>query len=275
MIKLMPAFVISAVVTLAFPLTALAQNATDLPAVANGGSAPAKRAPTPSTFGTAQTSYIEVPANAFQPWNSGQTYTTDNFGLGPRWVTSGDLLLMAPLHLPSGAKITYLELDYTDTSATNATYGSLKVCNYSATSCTLHPVAGAGPVDCLAGGWICSGNTDAPGNSSQNADLTPDDLTVDNYFKSYSLMVEPQAFDGSEKVGGMIVGYVLQVSPAPLTASFTDVPTSHPYFQFIEALAASGITGGCGDGTIYCPSAPLTRGQMAVFLAKALGLQWH
>ena len=88
-------------------------------------------------------------------------------------------------------------------------------------------------------------------------------------------MAEPGVYDGSEKVGAMIVGYVLQVSPAPLTASFTDVPTSHPYFQFIEALAASGITGGCGDGTIYCPSAPLTRGQMAVFLARALGLQWN
>jgi hypothetical protein len=33
------------------------------------------------------------------------------------------------------------------------------------------------------------------------------------------------------------------------------------------------VTGGCGNGN-YCPDAPLTRGQMAVFLAKALGLHW-
>jgi hypothetical protein len=52
------------------------------------------------------------------------------------------------------------------------------------------------------------------------------------------------------------------------------VPTSHPYFQFIQALAASGITGGCGGGN-YCPDNPVTRGQMAVFLAKALGLQFQ
>jgi hypothetical protein len=52
------------------------------------------------------------------------------------------------------------------------------------------------------------------------------------------------------------------------------VPTSHPLFQFIEALVASGTTAGCGGGN-YCPNAPLTRGQMAVFLAKALGLQWN
>jgi len=40
-----------------------------------------------------------------------------------------------------------------------------------------------------------------------------------------------------------------------------------------EALYAAGITGGCGNFN-YCPDAPLTRGQMAVFLAKALGLHW-
>jgi hypothetical protein len=64
------------------------------------------------------------------------------------------------------------------------------------------------------------------------------------------------------------------VSSPPDTPSFGDVPATHPFFQFIEALKASGITGGCGDGSNYCPDAPLTRGQMAVFLAKALGLHW-
>ena len=38
-----------------------------------------------------------------------------------------------------------------------------------------------------------------------------------------------------------------QVSPAPAAASFGDVPPSHPFFQFIEALTASGITAGCGS----------------------------
>lgn len=42
---------------------------------------------------------------------------------------------------------------------------------------------------------------------------------------------------------------------------------------FAGMLVASGITAGCGSGN-YCPDAPLTQGQMAVFLAKALGLQW-
>jgi len=63
------------------------------------------------------------------------------------------------------------------------------------------------------------------------------------------------------------------VSDPPGTATFNDVPTSHPFFQFVEALNAAGITGGCGNGN-YCPDSPVTRGQMAVFLSKALGLHW-
>ncbi len=38
----------------------------------------------------------------------------------------------------------------------------------------------------------------------------------------------------------------------------------------INRLAASGITGGCADGR-YCPSANVTREQMAAFLHRALG----
>jgi S-layer homology domain len=63
------------------------------------------------------------------------------------------------------------------------------------------------------------------------------------------------------------------VSPVPGSASFNDVPTGHPFFKFIEALHASGITGGCQAAPpLYCPDNPVTRGQLAVFLAKALGL---
>lgn len=63
------------------------------------------------------------------------------------------------------------------------------------------------------------------------------------------------------------------VSPPPASPTFNDVPGSDFGFQYIEALAASGITGGCGGGN-YCPDANLTRRQMAIFLAKALGLHW-
>ena len=64
-----------------------------------------------------------------------------------------------------------------------------------------------------------------------------------------------------------------QVSPPPATPTFGDVPATDGAWPQIEALAASGITSGCGGGQ-YCPNATLTRRQMAVFLAKALGLHW-
>jgi hypothetical protein len=74
--------------------------------------------------------------------------------------------------------------------------------------------------------------------------------------------------------GGVQVIWRRAVSPPPSAPTFGDVPASHTFFSFIEALAASGITAGCGDGSDFCPNAPLTRGQMAVFLSKALGLHW-
>jgi hypothetical protein len=79
--------------------------------------------------------------------------------------------------------------------------------------------------------------------------------------------------DGSTGVQSVEVWWRRHVSPAPATSDFADVPTSSTQFQFIEALFHSGITAGCGGGD-YCPNDPVTRGQMAVFLAKALGLNW-
>ena len=52
------------------------------------------------------------------------------------------------------------------------------------------------------------------------------------------------------------------------TGQFSDVPVGHSFCRFIEHLAADEITGGCGGGN-YCPDAPVTRAQMAVFLVAA------
>ncbi len=48
---------------------------------------------------------------------------------------------------------------------------------------------------------------------------------------------------------------------------FTDDNTN-PHEAAINALAQSGITGGCG-GTAFCPTAWVTRGQLAAFLHRA------
>lgn len=53
-----------------------------------------------------------------------------------------------------------------------------------------------------------------------------------------------------------------------LGGSFPDVPTSQQFYPFVENLFHNGITDGCGGGD-YCPTASVTRGQMAVFLLKS------
>ena len=61
------------------------------------------------------------------------------------------------------------------------------------------------------------------------------------------------------------------LDPGP-DPGFTDVAPDAWYYNQVAALAASRITAGCGDGTTFCPSRQTTRGQMATFLARALGL---
>ncbi|HEY0513556.1 MAG TPA: ELWxxDGT repeat protein [Thermoanaerobaculia bacterium] len=50
--------------------------------------------------------------------------------------------------------------------------------------------------------------------------------------------------------------------------TFADVPPSYWASGFIEALAAAGVTGGCGGGQ-FCPGALINRAQMAIFLLAA------
>ncbi len=62
--------------------------------------------------------------------------------------------------------------------------------------------------------------------------------------------------------------YGLCYVPPVCTGTFGDVPCPSTFANWIEALAAEGITGGCG-GNNYCPLNPVRRDQMAVFLLKA------
>jgi len=55
--------------------------------------------------------------------------------------------------------------------------------------------------------------------------------------------------------------------PPPCSGVFADVPCSSNFAPWIEQMAAEGITGGCGGGN-FCPTSPVRRDQMAVFLLK-------
>jgi S-layer family protein len=115
-------------------------------------------------------------------------------------------------------------------------------------------------------------NVETPGCVNRTFILgTP--ITVDNNAKSYSFEVFLGAEDVTTATCDARIHYRLQVSAAPGTATFGDVPVGSPFHRFVEAMVGAGITGGCGGGN-YCPDSPVTRGQMAVFIAAALGLHW-
>ena len=64
------------------------------------------------------------------------------------------------------------------------------------------------------------------------------------------------------------------VPPTASGAVFTDVPAGAFAADWIEDLFARGITGGCLTNPLrYCPTNNNNRQQMAVFIAKAFGLQ--
>jgi hypothetical protein len=56
-------------------------------------------------------------------------------------------------------------------------------------------------------------------------------------------------------------------APPACSGVFPDVPCSSNFAPWIEQMAAEGITGGCGGGN-FCPTNPVRRDQMAVFLLK-------
>jgi hypothetical protein len=218
------------------------------------------------TYGTSLRSFIRIPAVAFLPLDStsgsdGQYTTTGTFGADGQITRygPGNSFFVAPVNVPSGALIDSLEFDYCDLNAgSNRSTLQMVLTDYKGFVLATTP-----QIDSVTGGC---------GFSVQ--DVSSSGIVVDNNYHTCHLVFYHNVGDGTESIAGAIVGYKLQVSTPPGTASFGDVPTGHPFFQYIEALYKSGITGGCGAGN-FCPDNPVTRGQMAVFLAKALGLSFQ
>jgi hypothetical protein len=59
--------------------------------------------------------------------------------------------------------------------------------------------------------------------------------------------------------------------PATSRVTFSDVPDSNSLHDHIEDFAKRGYSSGCG-GSRFCPTSNVTRGQLAVFLVRALEL---
>jgi hypothetical protein len=214
----------------------------------------------PSTFGTSDEIAHTVNAWEFGEPNPGRSSDTTTFG--GRYCVLGACSFISGLRLPAGALLSRIELDGCDDNPAAEIKFELFRTDAPATTGSLVKLTTTGTTGAssLPGCGIFSVPVIAP-------------FTIDNQHFNYVLQVSITTDSFDINFTAVRVYYTLQVSPAPATASFTDVPTGHPFFQFVEALVASGITAGCGGGN-YCPDQAVTRGQMAVFLSKALGLHF-
>jgi hypothetical protein len=205
-------------------------------------------------FGTQDYTVTTISALSFVPrdWYVGFTVSPS---LG-RYCgcTSVGMNYYAALNIPAGAVIDYIGLN--STTDTNAVLGlGLWLRN-------------------SFGNKVLLAGFSAPAHGWETDFAGPLGIQVpDNQGSELVLDVEQAPNPNYQFFAWVEVWWRRTVSPAPGSPSFNDVPTDHPFFQYIEALKASGITGGCGGGS-YCPNNPVTRGQIAVFLAKALGLHW-
>jgi hypothetical protein len=221
------------------------------------GARPIAAQETADAYGTISVTVTTLMASSFTPRSSTETYDDDldgfrnttGFGAGPY------ARFRAGLDVPSGARIEQIELEACDTDAATDVLAWLQEC-FGPGLCN-PPIAAA----------VTQGS---PGCVRVSA-LT--NVLVDNRNTSYFIEVHDPSVSASTRFRAVRVTWRRQVSPAPAQATFGDVPTSHFAFRFVEALARAGITGGC-TATDFCPDAPLTRAQMAVFLSVALGLHW-
>lgn len=221
----------------------------------------------PQEFGTLHQNYTTIVGASFQPADFRFHPTLrSNFGLGCHSdSTVNDAL--AQVDLLHGVRLEGLRLWAFDISADRPLSASMyEVCQTPGEPEVIDVT--------LLGGAATVG---AGGPQTQSY-LFPTPVTVDNTFCFYVIQVS-FGNDGNclnsidLALNKVSVRWRRQVSPPPATATFDDVPASHLFFRQVEALAASGVTAGC-DANSFCPNAPLTRGQMAAFLATALGLYW-
>ncbi len=216
----------------------------------------------PRAYGAGTTIYGVI-GNAMPPLVSTTTYdfaaNLNRFRTGPGGPGITPFWFHAPVTIPSGALMTFFELEACDTNATEEVSAFLHRCPTGGGACST----------------IASISSGAAPGCATFVDTTITTPTMDNDGFHYDISVAVTGNTSTTSLGAVRIGWRRQVRPGPATATFTDVPTTSIFFQFVEALAAAGITGGCTTTPGgYCPAEPVTRAQMAAFLSIALGLHW-
>lgn len=223
-------------------------------------------APEPEPWGGSSDTALVVGAGDVTPPADNVTYVTvvsSTTGLGVSQTSAAQVDWWYQFSLPNGALLQRVQVEACDTSATaQLAFGIAR---------GIAPAGAAANISNVGGTGVAA----TPGCAFFS--VTPTATTsIANAANDYWVFFD---FSGTGlgttiQIHSLRIYYRLQVSPAPAVATFpNDVPTSHPFFRFIEAMAASGVTGGCGAGS-FCPDQAVTRGQMAVFLATALGLHF-
>jgi hypothetical protein len=219
----------------------------------------------PEQYGTNCCQILQVPASAFTVIDAAADGTmSEGTGTGYATLNPGSFFtrVWAPLTLPTGVVIDFLDLYYYDTDPVGDI--CVDIWGFSGTTSPATTVLAT----------TCSSGNAGFGYASNTTSITVKNSVISGGYQ-YALVVYEDAASPNQQFRGVDLWWNRQVSPAPAVATFNDVPTNHPFFQFVEALSASGITAGCQTSPpLFCPDAPLTRKQMAAFLAKALGLYW-
>lgn len=220
-------------------------------------------------FGPGGVYHSSAEGSQMQARTSAMTYELGTTSAAYYCTTTGPAnIAYGQFYLPHGVSISFMRAWLVDSDSSNRVEVELE-------SACLPDFGAAFPV-VTSLGTVATTNAFSGGDFSASAAVPGFSVIVDNQSCTYRV----RALVGTPACGANIALGVYKtrlqwqrvIPAAPASASFTDVPTGHPFFQVIEALAASGVTAGC-TATQFCPDSAVTRSQMAAFLARALGLQ--
>lgn len=141
--------------------------------------------------------------------------------------------------------------------------------------------AGACPAISISPGTIPGGT---PGIAYTPTTVVPAGGTAPFTFSEIGALPNGMTFSGGVLAGTPTVAGIFPItavaidangcaasSPYTVAVTFNDVPSTHPFFNFINSISQHGITAGCGGGN-YCPDSSVTREQMAIFIERGLGV---
>jgi hypothetical protein len=190
--------------------------------------------------------------------------TTRDFPLlGTRGVFPIDvspIIFIAPAQFPDGATLQRMEVAaWRDSSSTRTLEVTLRELCDSPSVCT---PSDQFPTVAVSGS----------GYTRSSADLTFP--PVNNRMRLYTLTASfagPGAPDTLQLIS-VRVTFERNVTPAPSSPTYDDVPSDLPSFQFIEAMAAARLALPDCAPRRHCPDAIVTQGEFASVFTRAIGL---